>query len=535
MHRIAPWVILGVFLIYLAAAAFPPGRTPDGFRIGEFARLPVVMNGRVQPIDSVARAGLLRIRGTATVPAGGARPWQLWPSARPLEGSEWLLELLTKPDAADARRIFPIHDPALRAALHLSAAADGSLVYYTYAELRPGLEVLWQQAVRIQAIDAARRAPWETECLTLRNAVVIYDRFKNSLQPNSALQKEAGGNPIAYDFAAQVAQYQRDLQAGVTAARAAKDGKPQDPDTSREQRMDTFARPFLVVSRAALFSIVPVPGQARARDRWQNTGDSVAVSLRSGHLSPAVAMLAGMSSAFAQRNASAFNDQIARYQQWLTARRLTPELSRARDELFFTTSQPVARALTIYLVAVLLLCASRMSALRVLSRAAVDLIVLAFLVHTAGLLLGMMLGGRPPVTNVYERILVIGWVAVLIAGAAELRWRNGIGATAAAVAGLLTLAVAQSLAPGGAAELIRLGQQTSLWLAVAATAIVAAFCLPRASGRPRPSDQAVPLAAVAKAIGSAASIFRKGHVRLRPLQRDASELEEVKLGRWLVE
>jgi len=176
-----------------------------------------------------------------------------------------------------------------------------------------------------------------------------------------------------------------------------------------------------------------------------------------------------------------------------------------------------------------------MSALRVLSRAAVDLIVLAFLVHTAGLLLGMMLGGRPPVTNVYERILVIGWVAVLIAGAAELRWRNGIGATAAAVAGPLTLAVAQSLAPGGAAELIRLGQQTSPWLAVAATAIVAAFCLPRASGRPRPSDQAVPLAAVAKAIGSAASIFRKGHVRLRPLQRDASELEEVKLGRWLVE
>ncbi len=46
MHRIAPWVILGVFLIYLAVAAYPPGRTPDGFRIAEFARLPVVMNGR---------------------------------------------------------------------------------------------------------------------------------------------------------------------------------------------------------------------------------------------------------------------------------------------------------------------------------------------------------------------------------------------------------------------------------------------------------------------------------------------------------
>jgi len=291
MHRIAPWVILGVFLIYLAAAAFPPGRTPDGFRIGEFARLPVVVNGRVEPIDSVARAGLLRIRGTATVPAGRARPWQLWTSARPLESSEWLLELLTKPDAADARRIFPIQEPALIAALHLSAAADGSL-YYTFAELRPGLQVLAQQAVRITAIDAARRAPWEAECLTLRNSVVLYERFKNSLQPNSALQMEARGNPIAYDFAAQIKQYHRDLQAGVAAVRAAKEGRLQDRDPAREQRMDAFVRPFLAVSRAALFSIVPVPGQARARDRWQNTGESVAASLRVGQLSPAVAMFA---------------------------------------------------------------------------------------------------------------------------------------------------------------------------------------------------------------------------------------------------
>ena len=177
MHRIAPWVILGVFLIYLAAAAFPPGLTPDGFRVGEFARLPVVMNGRVQMIDSVARAGLFRIRGTVTLPAGRTRPWQLWALARPLEASEWLLELLTKPDAADARGIFPIHAPPLVAALHLSAAGERSPGYYTFAELRPSLELLGQQVGRIKDIDAGRRAPWEAECLTLRDRVVIYQRL----------------------------------------------------------------------------------------------------------------------------------------------------------------------------------------------------------------------------------------------------------------------------------------------------------------------------------------------------------------------
>ena len=116
-----------------------------------------------------------------------------------------------------------------------------------------------------------------------------------------------------------------------------------------------------------------------------------------------------------------------------------------------------------------------------LSRTAVNLIVLAGLLHTAGLLLVMMLEGRLPITNVYERILMIGWAAVLVAGAAEIRWRNGVGATAAAVAGLVALAVAQGLAPIGPAELIRLGQQTGFSLAVAATAAVTAYCVVRAS------------------------------------------------------
>ena len=481
MNRIAPWVILSVFLIYLTAAAFPPDRTPDGFGIGEFARLPVVMNGRVQMIDSVARAGLLRIRGTLTLPVGRAKPWQLWDLARPLEASEWLLELLTKPDAADARGIFPVRAPALVAALHLGAAGERGPGYYTFTELRPGLELLGQQVGRIKDIDAGRRAPWEAECLTLRDRVVIYQRFKNSLQPNSSLQQEARGNPIAYDFAAQIAQFQRDLDADVAAVNAAKKTPPQGPDTARAQRMDAFARPFLAVSRAALFSIVPLAGQARARDRWQNMGDSVAVGVRSGQLSPAVAMFAGMSSAFAQRHANAFNDHVAQYRQWLTERKLMPELGRARYEIFSTTFQPFARALTIYFVAVLLLCASRVSGSRVLFRAAGILIVLGCLIHTAGLVLGMVVEARLPVTSGYGRIIFGGWVAILIAGAAERRWPNGVGATAAATAGLLTLAVGQSLAPGGAAELIRQGQQTSLWLALAATAIVAASCIARAS------------------------------------------------------
>jgi hypothetical protein len=502
MNRIAPWALPGVFLLYLGVAAFAPDRTPGGFRIGEFARLPVVMNGRVQPIDSVARAGLRRIRGTSTEPSEGAPSWQFWKAPRRLESNEWLLELMTKPDAADARRIFSIHDPTLITKMHLKASS-GSPAFYSYAELRPGLGMLGQEAARIQAVDVAKRAPWEAEGLALRNTVVVYDRFKNTLQPNSALQSEARGKPLGYDFSALIAQYQRDLHADFAAVQAAKDGKPQERDAAREQRMDGFARPFLVVSRAAIFSMVPRVGQVRERDRWQNMGDSVAASIRSGQVSPPAAMFAGLSSAFARGDAKAFNDQVAKYQQWLTRARLTPELSHARYEIFFNAFQPFAKGLVIYLVAAVLLFASRMSGWRVLSRSAVNLIALAWLVHTTGLLLVMTLERRLPVWNGYERILLIGWVAALVAGAAEMKWRNAVGATAAAVAGLLTLAVAQGLTPGGA-EWIRLGRQAGLWLAPAAVAIVAAYCLIRLSRRSRPIENDLSLDVSRKAVGSVA-------------------------------
>ena len=300
MHRITPWACSASFLLYLGAAAFTPDRTPDGFRIGEFARLPVVMNGRVQPIDSIARAGLRRIRDTSE--PWGAPPWQFWTSARTVEASEWLLELLTKPDAADARRIFAIHDPTLVAVLRLRPTPGDSQID-TYAELKAGA----RDAGAAGGPDQRHRRG-ETSALANRvPGAAEYDRPLRSAEEHPAAEHRLAGRcqreTIGCDFAADIAQYQKDLHADFAAIKAAKDGHPQDRDTVREQRMDAFARPFLGVSRAAIFSMVPRLGQARERDRWQNMGDSVAASMKSGEVSTPAAMFATMSSAFARGNA----------------------------------------------------------------------------------------------------------------------------------------------------------------------------------------------------------------------------------------
>jgi len=120
------------------------------------------------------------------------------------------------------------------------------------------------------------------------------------------------------------------------------------------------------------------------------------------------------------------------------------------------------------------------------------LIGLAFLVHTSGVLPGVMLAGTQALfADLAGSVQVLGWAAVLIAALGELRWRNRTGAAAAAVVGLVTVAVGQRAASGGAAELVRLAQQISFWLPLAVTAIVVGTCLARANRQSRPAEQTI--------------------------------------------
>jgi hypothetical protein len=109
--RFVPWVVFATFVVYVAASAFQlPLHRSGGFNLTDFRRLPVSVNGRVQPIDSVARIGLRLIRGSDTVQLGIPKRQRGQPTT--LDPSEWLLEVLAKPDAADTRKIFPLGRPA---------------------------------------------------------------------------------------------------------------------------------------------------------------------------------------------------------------------------------------------------------------------------------------------------------------------------------------------------------------------------------------------------------------------------------------
>jgi hypothetical protein len=313
----APWTVFGIFVAYLAAAALPlPARAGTGFDLTAFGRLPVWANGRVQPFESVARTALLQIGGPVTAPIDGLEP----PQARPttMDPTLWLLEVLAKPDAADARRIFPIGDRELLRALHLQAAGHGTS-HYAFNELGPKAPEIHRQLRSIESMKASDRARWQGELLALREKLMLYERLKNSLEPNTRLQHDSAGKPITFDFAGELATYEIDLAQALRVDAGRRRGGTERLEVAAEMRLRRFAALFQVVSRTGLLAVVPPPRGASSSKQWSNLG-SVVVQSALGHaLSRPVAFFAGMSSAFARDEPDVFNSQVTQYRHWLAA------------------------------------------------------------------------------------------------------------------------------------------------------------------------------------------------------------------------
>jgi len=475
-----PWIVFGVFVVYLAAPALPvPG---GGFDATAFGRLPVSANGRVQPFDSVARAALLQIRGPVT-PLDGFKAAQARPTT--LDPTVWLLEVLAKPDTADTRRVFPIKSRELLGKLQLQAPARGTN-YYAFTGLRLKSSEINKQAQKIASVKPADRAAWQEELIALRDKLILYERLKNSLLPNTRLQQDASGKAMAFDFAGELARYQADLAEALRVDAARRSGSPERLGVEAEVRIRTFSRLFQAVSRTGMLAVVPRPNMTGSSSDWSNLGSVVVQSTLGHQPSAPVAFFAGMSSAFAQGKPDAFNSQVAQYRQWLAANGPAPLMRKASLEAFSNLLLPLVRAAILYAGALVLVLVAWRTRSATVYRSALMLAVLASMLHVTGLVFATILAGTP------SWIAFLGWTVGLTAGLTALvveRFRRGgIGTLATAAIVLVALVAAYLVAPGGAASLVWNVLEASLLAAIGATVFV--LFVSRESRTARSSDLA---------------------------------------------
>jgi ABC-type transport system involved in cytochrome c biogenesis permease subunit len=458
LFKIFPWFFLALFATEIIVVMLPK---KDGeFYVRDFGRLPVLLNGRIQPLDSVARNSLLQIRSTGDLPLEIVPSWQFWHHAKKLKSTEWLLEVMFKPEAADARPIFLIHHPDLISELKLGdkGIEKSGLRYYTFNELEPVLAEIEHQGAKASQVDDAQRTTYQKQIVKLLNAVVLYHHLKNSIQPEGT-----------HSFAALIEDFKASIPAGLAAIRAQRAG-----ETTNQQPLEKFAQPVrLFDDMAAMMNPLAVPplDPEHDKDGWVTVGVSLLSSIQTGEIHPAVTFYARMATAYSHEDAREFNSAVAGYKNWL-APQFAKEVHKGGAEFYFNQIKVFVHAIIIYIFAFVLACgalltfASWPKLSESLRRSSFYLIALAFVVHTFGLIFRMTLEGRPPVTNLYSSAIFIGWGACFLGLVLERVYKVGLGCLVAGFAGFVTLLIAHNLAIGGdTMEMMRAVLDTNFWLA----------------------------------------------------------------------
>ena len=474
------WFLIVIFIGEISAAILLK-RKDKTFAVSEFANLPLIFNGRVQPMDSLARNSLLQIRGITQVPLEGNSTkgeWGSWEALREKEGqlferkwyqfskrpdklmpAAWLLEVLCDAQKADDRYIFVINHPDLRGLMKLDGGVEKSaLHFYRFNDIKNRLDALKDVSERASQLDASQRTSFDRAVLQLNNAFALYFRLKNTLQPEDSA-----------DFNKELNDYLAAVQQARTAVQQ-RDARGEQLDREAIDELlapvQKLAHRYEVMSRmTSMPLIVPLAEAGKDHERWYNMGTALLEGAREEMPQP-VRLLARIASAYRAGDVRRFNEALFEYRTWLLTHGFTTEVTKGDRETFFNKLLAFKRSIYIYLTAFLLVLLYWANLNETWRQTGARLLIIGLAVHTVGLGFRMWLEGRPPVTNLYSSAIFIGWGAVVLGLVLEHLYKNGIGLAVAAKLGFLSLIVAHNLSlDGDTMVMLQAVLDTNFWLA----------------------------------------------------------------------
>ncbi len=413
--------------------------------------LPVMHEGRIKPLDSVARntLQLLGNRSRVVMPEGaGSGP------KGNVSAVQWLLGLMAGSEWVDDAPVFRIDALEVLDLFDLKRRQGHR---YSAAELQPGRGALRTQLEKLREIPVEQRSFVQKKYVEIDQKLMAHDLVRFAYEAPS-LPKPAGeGDDARRELFEQI----RRLMQG---ARMIEENHPP----------------------AAIPPIPPIPpldapddalpaAEAGPDTRWQPLYPAVVNALvgrvlgsRAGQpayrLNPAILGFTDLLAAV-DGSPAEFNSTLASY------RRTIADLPAVKDsalkasfEAWLNAFNPTDTARWLYIVATVLCFASFLVAHGPLNRFVWWMLVGILVLHTFALAARIYLTGRPPVVNLYSSAVFIGWACVLAGLGLESLHRLGIGNLVAALSGGLTLMVAYGLDSGDTMHVLQAVLDTQFWL-----------------------------------------------------------------------
>jgi len=453
MKRFLPWIVLLVAVTWLAGTWWPPSPATHEFDLSKFGKIPVLVGGRIKPLDTVARNSLLIIHGKQEL---------LLKDSRHLTAIHWLADVLFNAPVADQYPVFLVQNADV---LGLFGWEQRDRKDFSFAELSPFLKQIDEQGALAEKVESVQRSAYQSAIVNLRNSLSLYQRLKNSIQPEGE-----------QNFAAELNVFERNLLAARGAASQIEAGSNFD-QRKRNDIATIIQRYEKAATKAYILSVPSVTTRpsVNPRGEWRSMSDSLLQAAGTAELHPITRSYALLGDNYRAGNRALFNAHLDEMTRWFS-KEMPDAVQRTSFEHLFNELQPFSQSMALYILAFLLACLSWLGRNQMLSRSAFTLLLLALAIHTFGLVSRMYLQERPPVTNLYSSAIFIGWGAVLVALILERIFRDGIGAACAGAIGFITLIIAQHLSESGdTLEMLQAVLDTNIWLATHVVAITTGY------------------------------------------------------------
>ncbi len=481
MKKFLPLLVLIVAVLYVGKSLVPP-KNQGPYDLVGFGQLPLLANGRIKPIDTEARSSLLRLQGRQRV------------SSPLLSGdlvgspTEWMLDVIFRPEKADTYPTFAIDNPDVLALLgkkdedlkiNYTSPAKQVLALvgfipsrhrrFTLAEIWPHRAAIQDQARLAEPVESAVRTPFQSAIMQLYFNLIHYQRIQHAFVM-----------PGRENFLNELLSFQDNIAAGVEAVKAKQANQPHN-ETMAGMMME-MGEMFSAMGQVSNFGVIPPDAGEKDPTAWKTSGAALLESFQTSQVNPAALAYAGLARAWRQEQPEQFNKLVQLYRSGLE-KRFGPQLEKARYEARFNAAEPFYLSMEFYGLAFLVAIFSWLKWPDVLGRSAFWLVAVAWVLSTGGIFARMWLEGRPPVTNLYSSALFVGWGAVALCLVLEYFYRNAVGSVAAGVVGFATLLVAHHLSlSGDTLEMMRAVLDSNFWLATHVVVVTTGYSATFLSG-----------------------------------------------------
>src|SRR5262249_53163659 len=169
---------------------------------------------------------------------------------------QWLTDALFNAPVADQYPVFIVQNADV---LGLFGWQQSDRKYFSFAEFWPFLKQIDEQAAQSDKLEAVQRSAYQSAILNLRNGLALYQRLKNSIQPENT-----------ENFTAELQGFANSVPGAAKAARQRAMGESFD-----KTKLDDVAQMiqrYEHLSDMAYVLAVPPFGQD---DQWHSVGDSL--------------------------------------------------------------------------------------------------------------------------------------------------------------------------------------------------------------------------------------------------------------------